>query len=1112
MKRKIFYIITSVILITANSCKDAVKNDAIKKENNTLFTLLESNETGIDFINKVENQKDFNIFTYRNFYNGGGVAIGDINNDNLPDIYFTSNFGKNKLYLNLGNFKFKDISESSGIEGNKAWSTGVVMVDLNADGLLDIYVCNAGNIKGDNQKNELFINNGDLTFVEKAEEYNLADSGFTTHASFFDYDKDGDLDVYILNNSFIPVNSLNYSNKRELRAENWNVPEVLKGGGDKLLRNDNGKFTDVSEEAGIFGSLIGFGLGVTIGDVNNDFYPDIYVSNDFYERDYLYINQKNGTFTEDIKNWTTHMSQASMGADMQDINNDGHSDIYVTDMLPEDDERLKNTTSFENYDTYQRKLNLDFYHQYMQNSLQLNMGNGHFSEISQFSGVAKTDWSWGALLFDMDNDGYKDIYVCNGIYQDLTNQDFIDFFANDIIQRMTLTGKKEEKDSILNKMPSTSIPNYAYKNNQDLTFKDETENWGFNIPSFSNGAAYADLDNDGDLDLVVNNVNQDAFVFKNKTQETNPQNFIKLKFKGNTKNTFGIGVIANIYIKDQIIHQEVIPSRGFQSSTEYTLNIGIGATKIIDSITIYWPSNKYQTIYKTKSNNTLAFNESEAKSVDMIKTVKKSTFIKEVTSNFSPHKEDNYVDFDYEGLIIKKLSQEGPAFAVGDINNDGRDDVFIGGAKNQAGAIYLQRGNNGFEKITQNSIIVDAIFEDTAATFIDVDQDGDLDLVVASGGNNSEDSKNYNNRLYLNNGKGMFADKILLPNTNNNVSVIAPFDFNYDGKTDIFIGSRSVPGVYGVNPKHLLLENMGEGNFKDVTENKAFDLKNIGMITDAKWADINGDKKSDLVIVGDWMAPTIFLNNGRRLNLQQTTLDNLTGWWNTILIEDIDKDGDMDLILGNQGENTPYKTSKENPINLYVNDFDNNGTIEQIITKDIAGNAKPIILKKELTSQISSLKKQSLRNADYAKKSINDLFSSDVIDNSIFKTSVESKSIIALNDGKNSFRVIPLPKEVQLSCVCGISCFDVNNDGNLDLLLGGNNFDFKPQYSRLDANYGSLLLGDGKGNFEWVPYSKSGFFITGEVKHLQKLQNKTNTGFFIAIRNNEEPKTFIINE
>ena len=565
MKKIIFtYCIFSLFI----SCNSKNKNkERIEPDKETLFTLVSHEESGIDFINEIENQKDFNIFKYRNFYNGGGVAIGDINNDNLPDIYFTSNQNQNKLFLNKGDFKFEDITEKAGVGGGKAWSTGVVLVDINADKLLDIYVCNAGNVKGDNQKNELFINNGNLTFTEKAEEYNLAESGFTTHAAFFDYDKDGDLDVYILNNSFIPVNSLQYNNKRDLRAEDWNLPKQLLGGGDKLLRNDNGKFVDVSEEAGIYGSLIGFGLGVTVGDVNNDFYPDIYVSNDFYERDYLYINNQDGTFSEEIENWTGHISHSSMGADMADINNDGHTDIFVTDMLAEDDKRAKEVSEFDRPDIYELRQRRGFYNQQMQNTLQLNTGNNVFSEIAYFSGVAKTDWSWSPLIFDMDNDGYRDIYVSNGMNHDLTDGDFMDFFANELIQKMVTTGKKQEVDSIIKEMPQVPILNYAFKNNQNLTFSKKMEAWGFNTPSFSNGSAYGDLDNDGDLDLLVNNVNMPAFIYRNNSEIINPNNhYVKLKLNGTNKNTYGIGSTVDLYIKKGILRNVLIPSRLGESS------------------------------------------------------------------------------------------------------------------------------------------------------------------------------------------------------------------------------------------------------------------------------------------------------------------------------------------------------------------------------------------------------------------------------------------------------------------------------------------------------------------------------------------------------------------
>ncbi len=1104
LNRSILFFLLSLLFVSCS--KESTENK------NALFSKMETEQTGINFINEVKNGEDMNIFKYRNFYNGGGVAIGDINNDGLSDIYFTSNLGTNKLYLNKGNFKFEDISKKAGVEGTKSWSTGVVMVDLNGDGLLDIYVCNAGNIKGDNQKNELFINNGNGTFTDKAEQYNLADTGITTHAAFFDYDKDGDLDVYILNNSFIPVSSLNYSNKRELRDKDWDVADILKGGGDRLLRNDQGKFVDVSKESGIYGSLIGFGLGVTVGDVNGDLYPDIYISNDFYERDYLYINNKNGTFTEQIQGWASHISQSSMGADMADVNNDGKADIFVTDMLPEGDERLKNTTSFENYDLYLRKLNLDFFNQYMENTLQINNGNNQFLEVANYAGVSKTDWSWGALMFDMDNDGYKDIYVCNGIYHDLTNQDFVDFFANEFMQKMVVTGKKEQIETIINRMPSSPISNYAFKNNANLTFTNEAQNWGLSTPSFSNGAAYGDLDNDGDLDLIVNNVNMEAFVYKNNSDKNKDNHFVKVKLKGDKLNKFGVGSVVELFSGSEIMRQELIPSRGFQSSIDYVMTFGIG-TKKIDSLQVIWPNGKFQTINKIANNSTLNLNIADAKLNYIPKLDKTKTFFQEKSSSFIAHKENDYIDFDYEGLISKELSQEGPSLAVGDINGDGNEDLFIGGAKGAAGKIYMNKGNDSFATTSQVDLDSDLNYEDTAASFFDADGDGDLDLLVGSGGNEKADQANYKNRLYLNNGKGSFAkSKSVVPTTNNNVSVIAVYDFDNDGDVDVFIGSRSVPGVYGINPKHLLLENDGKGNFTNVTEKAAFKLTEVGMITDAVWEDIDNDSKKDLILVGDWMAPKIFKNTGRRLADFKSNLSDYSGFWNAVSCVDLNNDGKKDFILGNKGTNTNYKATKDKPMRLFVNDFDNNGTIEQIATRLIDDKDLPLNLKQDITKQIPMVKKKNLSYADYAKKSFQELFAKEVVDNTIKKEATIQETVIAINKGNGQFEIKILPKEVQFSSVNTICTVDVNKDGVLDILLGGNQYEFKPQFSRLDSNYGSLLLGNKNGTYSWVPYSESGFFMKGEVKHLRTIKNANNSLSVVAVINDQSPKIFKGNE
>ena len=1087
-------------------------SDEKSTNENTLFSKLDSSSTGITFVNEVKNGIDMNIFKYRNFYNGGGVSIGDINNDGLADVYFTSNLGTNKLYLNKGNLKFEDISKKAGIEGTKSWSTGVVMADINADGFLDIYVCNAGSAKGNNQNNELFINNGNLTFTEKADEYNLADTGITTHAAFFDYDKDGDLDCYILNNSFIPVSSLDYSNKRDLRDKDWDVADILKGGGDKLLRNDNGKFIDVSEKSGIYGSLIGFGLGVTVGDVNGDLYPDIYVSNDFYEHDYLYINNKNGTFSEQIQSWASHISQSSMGADMADINNDGKADVFVTDMLPEPDDRLKTTTSFDNYDLFTRKLNMDFFNQYMQNTLQLNTENKGFQEIANYAGVAKTDWSWGALLFDMDNDGYKDIYVCNGIYHDLTNQDFVDFFANDLMQKMVITGKKDQIETIINKMPSTPIPNYAYKNNKNLTFTNEAQNWGMDTPSFSNGAAYGDLDNDGDLDLIVNNVNQEAFVYRNNSEKKKDNHFIKVKLKGDNNNKFAVGSTVELFSGKEIIRQELIPTRGFQSSIDYVMTFGIGNKKI-DSLQVIWPNSNYQTLKNIKNNTTITLNISDAKLIYSPKKVAVKPFFLEKPTNFLTHKENDYIDFDYEGLISKMLSQEGPSLAVGDSNGDGNDDIFIGGAKGTAGQIYFNKGNDLYLISKQSDLETDANFEDTAAHFFDADSDGDQDLLVGSGGNEKTDQTNYKNRLYLNNGKGIFTkSKSVVPTASTNVSVIASNDFDNDGDIDVFIGSRSVPGVYGIDPKQLVLENDGKGNFTNITNKIAFKLNEVGMITDAVWEDIDNDGKKDLIVVGDWMSPKVFKNTGRRLAEFKSNLSNYSGFWNSVACVDLDNDGKKDLVLGNKGTNTTYKSSQNAPLKLFVNDFDNNGTIEQIATRSIDSKDLPLHMKQELAKQIPSIKKKNLSYLEYSKKTIQDIFSEDVIANSIQKTATIQESVVAYNKGNGQFEIKALPKEVQFSSVNTICVLDVNNDGFLDLMLGGNQYEFKPQFARLDANYGSVLLGNKNHTFSWTPYSKSGFFMKGEVKHLSTIKNKNKSVSIIAVINDAKPKIFKRNE
>lgn len=1096
----------ALLLIACN--EDTFSSKELTKP--TLFTEMPADSTGIDFLNYVENQPDFNIFKYRNFYNGGGVAIGDINNDGLADIYFSANMGENKLYLNKGNFKFEDITDSAGVAGNKPWSTGVLMADVNADGLLDIYVSNAGNSDGNNHDNDLYINNGDLTFTEKAAQFNLAKTGFSTHATFFDYDKDGDLDVYILNNSNIPVSTLGNSGQREKRAQDWkNVNPEFRGVGDLLMRNDGDTFTDVSEEAGIYGSLIGFGLGVMITDINNDLYPDIYVSNDFFERDYLYLNNQDGTFTEDIKNWTAHLGLSAMGVDMADINNDGLQDVFITDMLPDGEERVKTVMEFDGYDIFKRKQSKDFYQQYIQNTLQLNNGNNSFSEVAYYSGVEATDWSWAGLLFDMDNDGYRDIYITNGINHDLTDLDFVDFMANDILQKMVLTGKKESIDSIINKMPVKPLSNYAYHNNQDITFTDRAKEWGLGKPGMSNGTAYGDLDNDGDLDLIVNNVNMPSFVYRNNTQQQLDRNYLKITFKGPDKNRFGVGTTVRLWYDGKSYLQEMQPSRGFQSSMDYGMTIGLGDATSIDSLRVIWPNDATQLLSAIEVNQTLTLKQSDALDTYRIPKLKEAkTLLTQLPNEqLEAHKENNYNDFDYEGLIAKKLSEEGPALAVGDVNGDGNEDIFIGGARDQAGTLYLHKGNGILQPSTQIDLSLASYFEDTAAAFVDVDSDGDLDLIVATGGNQVGEASNYRPRLYVNEGKGAFAKAKILPSARKNMSVIAPEDIDGDGDIDLFIGSRSVVGIYGADPAHLFLINDGTGTFTEQKEMAAV-LKTAGMITDAKWLDIDGDNSKELITTSEWGTPKIFKNTKGTLSAMTTNLTDLYGWWNVIEAEDLDQDGDLDLIIGNEGTNLHYKPQAGAPLKMYINDFDGNGTIEQITTFQENGKDYPIHQKKELTRQLTSLKKNNLKASDYAKRSIDQLFPEAVIKKSIVKEVRQSESVIAINEGTGNFTIKPLPFRVQLSCVCGITCTDINNDGHLDILMGGNNFEFKPQYSQLDASYGNVLLGDGNNNFEWQDYTDSGFYVREEMKHLAPFKDKDGNIFFIAALNNSKPKIF----
>jgi hypothetical protein len=1068
----------------------------------TLFELLPAATTGITFRNDLPERADFNVLNYLYYYDGGGVAAGDIDGDGLPDLYFTSNLGSDRLYLNKGNYKFEDITERAGVTGPPGWTTGVTMADVNGDGRTDIYVSAVSylTMKG---RNVLYINNGDRTFTDRTAQYGLEHVGYSTQATFFDYDGDGDLDMYLLNHSTHTERGASSKPQRDVRH-----PRA----GDRLYRNDGNHFVDVSEKAGIYGGVEGYGLGVVASDVNLDGCVDVFVANDFQENDFLYLNNCDGTFTESIAKAMGHTSRFSMGVDAADFNNDGKPDIVVLDMLPEREEILKSSANAESYNVFDLKVKAGYYPQYARNTLQLNRGGGRFSEIGYLAGVYATDWSWSPLFADLDNDGNKDLFITNGIYRRPNDLDYINYVGNDAVQASLANGITQEDLSLLRKMPQVPLANFAYRNNGDLTFSNMAEAWGLAQPGFSNGALYVDLNNSGALDLVTNNINAPASIYRNRARDGGGNHYLTLLLRGAGANTAGVG--AKVFLKTHGNTQmlEQMPTRGFQSSVDQRLHFGLDSSTVIDSLVVIWPDRRYQVMTNVAADRILTLSQAAATGKYTYATdVAITPMFEDLTARIPidyQHRENAFFDYNREPLMPHLLSTEGPALAVADVNGDGLDDMYVGGAKWQAGRLFIQISNGQFRAGNEAAFNADSLYEDVDAAFFDANGDRHPDLYVVSGGNEFwGNDEALRGRLYVNDGRGNFhRDRNALPDFFENGSCVVPGDFNGDGHMDLFVGSRVVSRGYGLIPRSHLLQNDGTGHFADVTLEKAAPLSGAGMVTSAAWTDYDNDGQLDLIVAGEWMPVRVFRQEKGKFvdRTAQAGLAGTNGWWNTVTAVDVNGDGRKDLVLGNLGLNSYIRASRDQPARLYVSDFFQNGSLDQILTFYKHGVSYPLAGRDEFVRVMPQLGSKYASYSSFGASRIEDILPASELKKAQVREADVFASSIALNDGKGVFRLEPLPVEAQFAPIYAVLADDFDGDRRTDLLVAGNFFGVTPVLGRYDASYGLLLRGDGGGRFVPVEMEKTGLAIEGQVRKMALVRRTHGDRVIVAARNNDK--------